>query len=79
MPSVLRLQEVALIGMLAYLSYLCGELLGISGIVSLFCCGVVTSHYVRPARPPAYALLTEPYGALSLDSDTCCTVARSRS
>ncbi len=40
-------QEVALIGMLAYLSYLCGELLGISGIVSLFCCGVVTSHYVR--------------------------------
>ena len=39
-------QEVALIGMLAYLSYLCGELLGISGIVSLFCCGVVTSHYV---------------------------------
>ncbi len=41
------LQEVALIGMLAYLSYLCGELLGISGIVSLFCCGVVTSHYVR--------------------------------
>ena len=48
-----RLQEVALIGMLAYLSYLCGELLGISGIVSLFCCGVVTSHYVRPARPPA--------------------------
>lgn len=38
-------QEVALIGMLAYLSYLCGELLGISGIVSLFCCGVVTSHY----------------------------------
>jgi NhaP-type Na+/H+ or K+/H+ antiporter len=43
-------QEVALIGMLAYLSYLCGELLGISGIVSLFCCGVVTSHYV--SAPP---------------------------
>ncbi len=33
--------------MLAYLSYLCGELLGISGIVSLFCCGVIISHYVR--------------------------------
>ena len=48
-------QEVALIGMLAYLSYLCGELLGISGIVSLFCCGVVTSHYVsaRPFCTPA--------------------------
>ena len=42
--------QVALIGMLAYLSYLCGELLGISGIVSLFCCGVVVSHYVRLAR-----------------------------
>lgn len=38
--------------MLAYLSYLCGELLGISGIVSLFCCGVVTSHYVRSLLPP---------------------------
>jgi sodium/hydrogen exchanger-like protein 6/7 len=41
------LAQVALIGMLAYLSYLCGELLGISGIVSLFCCGVIISHYVR--------------------------------
>ena len=38
--------------MLAYLSYLCGELLGFSGIVSLFCCGVVTSHYVCSTRMP---------------------------
>lgn len=44
--------QVALIGMLAYLSYLCGELLGISGIVSLFCCGVVVSHYVRSVFSP---------------------------
>ena len=56
------LWQVALIGMLAYLSYLCGELLGISGIVSLFCCGVVISHYVRracrlPCRPYLYCLL----------------------
>jgi NhaP-type Na+/H+ or K+/H+ antiporter len=42
-PSVA--QEVALIGMLAYLSYLCGEVYGLSGIVTLFCCGVVVSHY----------------------------------
>ena len=49
------LQEVALIGMLGYLSYLCGELLGLSGIVTLFCCAVVISHYAlhnisAPAR-----------------------------
>ena len=39
------LQEVALIGMLAYLSYLCGDWLGLSGIVALFCCAVTISHY----------------------------------
>jgi hypothetical protein len=44
--------------MLAYLSYLCGELLGISGIVSLFCCGVVTSHYVSSV-PLAFYLSLE--------------------
>lgn len=38
-------QEVALIGMLAYLSYLCGDWLGLSGIVALFCCAVTISHY----------------------------------
>ena len=38
-------QEVSLIGMLAYLSYLSGEYFGLSGIVTLFCCGVVISHY----------------------------------
>ena len=31
--------------MLGYLSYLCGELLGLSGIVTLFCCAVAISHY----------------------------------
>ena len=39
------LQEVALIGMLGYLSYLCGDWLGLSGIVALFCCAVTISHY----------------------------------
>ena len=47
---MLQCTQVALIGMLAYLSYLCGELLGISGIVSLFCCGVIISHYVRRSQ-----------------------------
>jgi sodium/hydrogen exchanger-like protein 6/7 len=36
---------VALIGMLGYLSYLCGELAGLSGIVTVFCCAVAISHY----------------------------------
>ena len=38
-------QEVALVGMLGYMSYLTGELLGLSGIVTLFCCAVAISHY----------------------------------
>ena len=43
--SCVMFQEVALIGMLAYLSYLCGDWLGLSGIVALFCCAVTISHY----------------------------------
>eukprot|EP00891_Asterochloris_glomerata_P003501 jgi/Astpho2/3501/e_gw1.00056.5.1_t len=38
-------QEVSLIGLLAYLSYLAGDWLGLSGIVALFCCAVTISHY----------------------------------
>ena len=44
-PDALLAQEVALIGMLGYLSYLCGELAGLSGIVTVFCCAVAISHY----------------------------------
>ena len=41
--------------MLGYLSYLAGELAGLSGIVTLFCCAVAISHYAlhnvsAPAR-----------------------------
>lgn len=32
-------------GLLGYLSYLTGELMGLSGIVTLFCCAVAISHY----------------------------------
>ena len=39
------MQEVTLLGLLGYLSYLCGDVLGLSGIVSLFCCAVAISHY----------------------------------
>lgn len=34
--------------MTAYLSYLAGDYLGFSGIVSLFCSAVVISHYAMP-------------------------------
>ena len=36
---------MSLIGLLAYLSYLSGDWLGLSGIVALFCCAVTISHY----------------------------------
>ena len=38
-------QEVALIGMMAYLAYLMGDLLGLSGILALFVSAVAISHY----------------------------------
>ena len=31
--------------MVAYLAYLMGDYMGLSGIVSLFCCAVTMSHY----------------------------------
>lgn len=33
-------QAVGMIGMVAYLSYLVGDYMGLSGIVALFCCAV---------------------------------------
>lgn len=45
LSSTACVQEVTLLGLLGYLSYLCGDVLGLSGIVSLFCCAVAISHY----------------------------------
>ena len=41
-------QAVGLVGMASYLAYLVGDVLGLSGIVSLFCCAVALSHYGLP-------------------------------
>lgn len=38
-------QAVGLIGTTAYFSYLMGDHLKLSGIVTLFCCSVTMSHY----------------------------------
>ncbi len=45
MAAAAGAQEVALIGMTAYLSYLVGDVLKLSGILSLFVSAVATSHY----------------------------------
>ncbi|GIL61578.1 hypothetical protein Vafri_16056, partial [Volvox africanus] len=37
--------EVALVGLLSYLAYLAAEVLGLSAILSLFCCGATVSHF----------------------------------
>lgn len=49
-----------MVGLTAYLSYLAGDYLGFSGIVSLFCCAVVISHYAMPSisRPHRAAALS---------------------
>ena len=41
-----------MIGMVAYLSYLIGDYLGLSGIVSLFCCSVCSLLDSGVQRPP---------------------------
>ena len=43
--SLFPSQAAGMIGLTAYLSYLVGDFLGFSGIVSLFCCAVLISHY----------------------------------
>lgn len=63
-------QEVALIGMLGYLSYLCGELAGLSGIVTLFCCAVAISHYaLHNISAPARVTLVRSCQTLSYVSE----------
>eukprot|EP00884_Botryococcus_braunii_P001728 jgi/Botrbrau1/11556/Bobra.60_1s0010.1 len=44
-PPQLRPQAVGVIGLSAYMSYLIGDYMGLSGIVALFCCAVAISHY----------------------------------
>ena len=38
-------QELALIGLLGYMSYLLADVLGLSGILSCFVCAILVSHY----------------------------------
>ena len=56
--------------MLGYLSYLCGELLGLSGIVTLFCCAVAISHYaLHNISAPARVTLVRSCQTLSYVSE----------
>ena len=56
--------------MLGYLSYLSGELLGLSGIVTLFCCAVATSHYaLHNISAPARVTLVRSCQTLSYVSE----------
>jgi hypothetical protein len=43
--SFVLLQELAVITLLSYFSYLLADVTGLSGILALFVCGVVVSHY----------------------------------
>lgn len=44
-PVHLHTQELSVIALLSYLSYLLADVSGLSAILSLFVCGVVVSHY----------------------------------
>ncbi|PNG99036.1 hypothetical protein TSOC_015193, partial [Tetrabaena socialis] len=43
--------ETAIVGLLSYLTYLASDLLGLSGILSLFCCGATVSHFAMCEQP----------------------------
>ena len=56
--------------MLGYLSYLAGELAGLSGIVTLFCCAVAISHYaLHNISAPARVTLVRSCQTLSYVSE----------
>ncbi|KAG1663546.1 hypothetical protein FOA52_003174 [Chlamydomonas sp. UWO 241] len=48
MPGLTASQEMALVGMISYLSYLLADVAGLSGILSLFCCAICASHWALP-------------------------------
>ena len=61
---------MALIGLLAYLSYLTGEVAGLSGIVTLFCCAVAMSHYaMHNITAPARVTVVRAFQTLSYVSE----------
>lgn len=41
-------QEVAVVGLLSYLTYLAAEMFGLSSILALFVCGLTVSHVALP-------------------------------
>lgn len=45
-------------GMLSYLSYLLADISGLSGILSLFCCGICVSHWALPRMSEAGRVTT---------------------
>jgi NhaP-type Na+/H+ or K+/H+ antiporter len=59
-------QEVALVGALAFLSYLVAEVLGLSGILALFFCGMFVSHYaLQHVSSQSRAALLNAFATLS--------------
>ena len=61
---------MALIGLLAYGSYLAAEVMGLSGILTLFVCGLAVSHLALPAASAEGRLATQTaFQALSYVSE----------
>ena len=57
---------MALVGALAFLCYLGAEVLGLSGILALFFCGMAVSHYaLQHVNPRSRAALLNAFATLS--------------
>ena len=67
----LSTQEVSIIGLLAYMAYMAGETFHLSGILSLFVCGIVVSHYgLHNVSPLGRVTTVNAFYTLSVVSET---------
>ncbi|GJN25748.1 hypothetical protein PR202_gb13616 [Eleusine coracana subsp. coracana] len=71
-------REVAIMMLMAYLSYMIAELLDLSGILTVFFCGIVMSHYTWHNVTESSRVTTNPIKSIALSSTILALVLVSR-
>ncbi|TVU23846.1 hypothetical protein EJB05_26229 [Eragrostis curvula] len=71
-------REVAIMMLMAYLSYMLAELLDLSGILTVFFCGIVMSHYTWHNVTESSRVTTNPIKSIALSSTILALVLVSR-
>ncbi|AQK48709.1 Sodium/hydrogen exchanger [Zea mays] len=71
-------REVSIMMLMAYLSYMLAELLDLSGILTVFFCGIVMSHYTWHNVTESSRVTTNPVKSIALSSTILALVLVSR-